>query len=52
MVKEQCYSCSEAAKSLGLAYDLLNRWIRESKKPDENQAFRGNGKLTGEQLEI
>jgi transposase len=52
LVKEQGYSCSEAAKSLGLAYDLLNRWIRESEKLDENQAFRGNGKLTAEQLEI
>ena len=52
LVKEQGYSCSEAAKRLGLAYDLLHRWIRESEKLDENQAFRGNGKLTAEQLEI
>ena len=52
LVKEQGYSCSEAAKSLGIAYDLLNRWIRESEKIDENQAFRGKGKLTVEQLKI
>jgi transposase len=32
LVREQGYSCSEAAKSLDVAYDVLNRWIRESKK--------------------
>ena len=52
LIKEQGYSCSEASKSLDISYDLLNRWIRESKKSDENKAFRGNGKLTAEQLEI
>ena len=52
LIKEQGYSCSEASKSLDISYDLLNRWIRESKKSDENEAFRGNGKLTAEQLEI
>ena len=52
LIKEQGYSCSEASKSLDIPYDLLNRWIRESKKSDENEAFRGNGKLTAEQLEI
>ena len=50
--QEQGYSCSEAAKSLDIPYDLLNRWIRESKKLDNNEAFRGNGKLSAEQLEI
>ena len=50
LIKEQGYSCSEAFKSLDISYDLLNRWIRESKKSDANEAFRGNGKLTAEQL--
>ncbi len=52
LVKEQGYSCTEAAKSLDIAYDLLNRWIREHEKLDKNEVFRGNGKLTPEQLEI
>ncbi len=52
LIKEQGFSCSEASKSLDLPYDLLNRWIRESKKSAANVAFRGNGKLTAEQLEI
>ena len=52
LVQEQGYSCSEAAKSLDIPYDLLNRWIRESKKLDNNEAFRGNGKLSAEQLKI
>ena len=52
LVKEQGYSCSEASKSLDIPYELLNRWIRGRKKSDENEAFRGNGKLTAEQLEI
>ena len=39
LIKEQGYSCSEASKSLDISYDLLNRWIRESKKSDENEAF-------------
>jgi len=45
LVQEQGYSCSEAAKSLDIPYDLLNRWIRESKKSDKNEAFRGNGPI-------
>ena len=52
LVQEQGYSCSEAAKSLDIPYDHLNRWIRESKKLDHNEAFRGHGKLSSEQLEI
>jgi transposase len=30
---------------------MLGRWIREHEQEDD-QAFRGNGKLTDEQLEI
>ena len=52
LIKEQGYSCSQASKSLDIPYELLNRWIRGRKKSDENEAFRGNGKLTAEQLEI
>lgn len=40
LVQEQGYSCSEAAKSLDIPYDLLNCWIRESKKLDNNEASR------------
>jgi transposase len=51
LVIEQNYSCSEAAKSLGLAPNILGRWIKEH-QADDGQAFRGNGKLTPEQEEI
>jgi transposase len=30
---------------------MLGRWIKESES-DDGQAFRGNGKLTPEQLEL
>ncbi|HCX3290188.1 TPA: IS3 family transposase, partial [Legionella pneumophila] len=48
---EQGYTCPEAARSLGINSNILSRWIRESAENNEN-AFRGNGKLTEEQLEI
>jgi len=51
LVKDQKYSCSEAARSLGVRPNVLSRWVREYDK-DENSSFRGNGKLTSEQLEI
>ena len=51
LVLEQGYSRAEAAKSLGVAASLLGRWVKEYQS-DDNQAFRGNGKLTEEQLEI
>ncbi|AOW59451.1 transposase [Legionella pneumophila subsp. pneumophila] len=51
LVTEQGYTCPEAAKSLGINSNILSRWIRESVE-DEEHAFRGNGKLTAEQLEI
>jgi len=51
LVKEQHYSCTEAAKNLGIKRDLLGRWIREQ-QTDRDQAFRGNGKLTEEQAEL
>ena len=39
LVKEQGYSCTEAAKSSDIAYDLLNRWIREHEKLDKMKFF-------------
>ena len=51
LVTEQGYSRAEAARSLSINAPLLNRWIKENDSED-GQAFRGNGKLTAEQLEI
>lgn len=51
LVLEQSYSQAEAARSLGITAKLLSRWVHEH-KTNEGQAFRGNGKLTEEQLEI
>ncbi len=51
LVTEQNYSQAEAARSLGLDPKLISRWLKEHTQ-EEGQAFRGNGKLTAEQLEI
>lgn len=51
LVTEQNYTQTEAANSLGITPKLISRWIREY-KTDEEHAFRGNGKLTPEQLEL
>jgi transposase len=51
LVNEQGYNNAEAARNLGLSPSLLSKWIREAEKGD-GLAFRGNGKLTPEQLEI
>ena len=51
LVIDQSYSQAEAARSLGIDRKLMNRWVREHTK-EADQAFRGNGKLTEEQLEI
>lgn len=51
LVAEQGYTCAEAARSLDINANLLSRWIREASENKET-AFRGNGKLTEEQLEI
>jgi transposase len=51
LVKEQGYNQAEAASILGLNPNMLGRWIKESES-DDVQAFRGNGKLTPEQLEL
>ncbi|PUT38976.1 hypothetical protein DIZ81_11220 [Legionella taurinensis] len=51
LVTEQGYGRAEAARSLSINPTMLNRWIKENES-DDGQAFRGNGKLTTEQLEI
>jgi transposase len=51
LVKEQGYNQAEAARNLGLNPNMLGRWIKESES-DDGQTFRGNGKLTPEQLEL
>jgi len=51
LVTEQGYSQAEAARNLGVSQTQLGRWIKAA-EDDDGQAFRGNGKLTPEQLEI
>jgi transposase len=51
LVKDQGYSRIEAARSLSINATMLTRWIKES-ETDDGQSFRGNGKLTIEQLEL
>ena len=50
LVTEQGYSIAEAARNLGLNYNMLGRWKRESEERED--AFLGNGKLTPDQLEL
>ncbi|MCU7938356.1 MAG: transposase [gamma proteobacterium symbiont of Bathyaustriella thionipta] len=51
LVVEKKYTRIEAARYLGIHNTMLGRWIKEYQL-NNNQAFRGNGKLTSEQLEI
>jgi transposase len=51
LVKEQGYNQAEAARSLSINATMLGRWIHEHES-DQGQAFRGNGKLTADQLEL
>jgi transposase len=51
LVVEQGYKITEAARSLDINANMLRRWVKEQQDQEE-QAFRGNGKLTDEQLEI
>ena len=51
LVVEQGYSKAEAARNLGINANILGRWIKDADNND-GHAFRGNGKLTQEQLEI
>lgn len=52
LVLDQGLTIAEAARSLGIRANMLGRWIRESQADTNDQAFRGNGKLTPEQEEI
>ena len=51
LVLGQGYSRIEAAKSLNINQALLSRWIKELLVLDVH-AFKGNGKLSLEQVEI
>ena len=51
LVTNHGYKCSEAARNLGINANMLNRWVQEYRNSDE-EAFRGNGKLTAEQEEL
>ena len=51
LVVEQGYSKTEAARNLWINANILGRWIKDADNND-GHAFRGNGKLTPEQLEI
>ena len=51
LVNEQGYNKAEAARNLGVSPALLGKWIKEAENED-GLAFRGNGVLTPEQLEI
>lgn len=44
LVTQQGYSCSEAARSLGIAPDLVSRWKREQALQEED-ASPGGGRL-------
>lgn len=52
LVMDQGLTIAEAARSLEINANMLNRWIKESQADNNGQAFRGNGKLTPEQEEI
>ena len=45
------YTRVEAARNLGVDRQLIGRWLKEEEKSGE-QSFRGQGKLTAEQMEI
>ena len=51
LVLEQEYTKSEAARSLGINPNMLGRWIKQYESEDD-QSFRGNGKLSPEQEQI
>lgn len=51
LVLEQNYTRAAAARSLDINANVLSRWIKEYDQ-DDGHAFRGNGKLTPEQLEL
>ncbi len=52
LVLEQGYSRAAASRNLDVNSGLIGRWVKEYQNQDEDQAFRGNGKLTPEQEEL
>ena len=52
LVLDQGYTRQEAARSLEVNAQMLGRWVQEHQADDNDQAFRGNGKLTPEHEEI
>jgi len=51
LVTDQNYTRTEAARSLDINANMLGRWVKEH-QADDDQAFRGNGKLTPEQEQL
>ncbi|MFT5636839.1 MAG: transposase-like protein [Cognaticolwellia sp.] len=51
LVLEHNYTKAAAAISLEVTPNFLGRWVNEFEE-DDGHAFRGNGKLTPEQLEL
>lgn len=51
LVTEQGYSQAETARNLGINANMLGRWVKEF-QADNDEAFRGNGKLTAEREEL
>lgn len=52
LVLDHGYTRHEAARSLEINAQMLGRWVQEHQTDDNDQAFRGNGKLSPEQEEI
>ena len=52
LVLDQGFTIAEAARSLGIRASMLGRWTKESQVDNNDQAFRGNRKLTPGQEEI
>ena len=51
LVLQQNYTKAAASRSLDVNPNLLGRWVNELKE-DDGHVFRGDGKLTLEQLEL
>lgn len=46
LVVDQGLTIAEAAGNLEMNADMLRRWIKENQADNNDQVFRGNGKLT------
>ena len=51
LVTEKGYTKAEASRNLGIDARMLGRWVQEL-ETEEGEAFRGNGKLRGDQAEL